>query len=65
MSKISKEEFMEAAWSKFNDWQNSQVDQKDGYEYEKTFDKMLISMGQNLLQKSAGELPKTPHKKKR
>lgn len=64
MSKISKEEFIEAAWSKFDAWQKSQTDQTDGYEYEKTFDEMIVSMGHSLLSKSVGELPKTPHKKK-
>ncbi len=55
---------MEAAWSKFDAWQESQVGQTDGYEYEKTFDEMIVGLGNSLLQKSVGDLPKTPMKKK-
>ena len=64
MSMVSKAEFIEAAWSKFNNWQIAQENQVDGFQFEKSFDKMMVETGKSLLQKSMGSIPKTPSKKK-
>ena len=62
---LSKEEFMEQAWAKYDAWQKSQVDQGSGYSYEKSFDEMMISMGKDLLQKSVGKVPVNRKKKEK
>ena len=62
---LSKEEFTELAWQKYDAWQKSQENQTSGYEYEKSFDEMIVSMGNILLQGSVGEVPKNPKKKEK
>lgn len=46
-------------------WQESQKGQRDGYEYEKTFNDMMQSVGLNILQKSVGKVPKNRKVKKK
>lgn len=59
---MTKEEFLSAASKKFDGWTKSQEGQTSGYEYEKSFDKMMVELGQLLLQSSVGELPKNEKK---
>ncbi len=59
-SEVNKEDFMEIAWSKFNDWQNTQSEQQNDSEYEKTFAVMMVNMGLELLQKSVSTSNKKP-----
>jgi hypothetical protein len=45
-------------------WHSQQQDQQDGYEYERSFVELWNKLGQQVLQQSMGELPKSRHKKK-
>ncbi len=45
-------------------WHTGQQDQQDGYEYERSFVELWHKLGQQVLQQSMGELPKSRHKKK-
>ncbi len=45
-------------------WKESQKNQTDGYEFERTFDKMIHDVGREILQDSMGELPKSRKEKK-
>ena len=45
-------------------WHQSQHDQQDGYEYERSFVELWRKLGQDVLQESMGELPKSRNKKK-
>jgi len=64
MTKLTKEEFLLAAWEKFNTWQKSQEGQTDGYQYEKSFDEMMVSVSKQLLEESATN-PKTKQREKK
>ena len=46
-------------------WHPSQTDQQDGYEYERSFVELWQRLGQDVLQESMGELPKSRNQKKR
>ncbi len=45
-------------------WHAQQHDQQDGYEYERSFVELWRKLGQDVLQESMGELPKSRNKKK-
>ncbi|GMU97115.1 hypothetical protein [Ignavibacterium album] len=45
-------------------WKLSQVNQTDGYEYERSFDEMMKQIGKDILQESLGEQPKNRKEKK-
>ena len=62
---MTKEEFTKIAWERFQKWSQSQAGQTSGYEYEKSFDKMMIEMGQDLLKKEVGGTPGAHPEKKR
>jgi hypothetical protein len=62
---MTKEEFLSAASEKYDQWKKSQTDQTSGYEYEKSFDQMMVELGQLLLQGSVGDLPKDKKKKEK
>ena len=61
---MKKETFLEIAATKFDEWTTSQEGQTSGYEYEKSFDKMMVELGQLLLQSSVGKLPDNEKKTK-
>ena len=50
--------------AKLRAWAKSQEGQEDGYEYEKSFVAFTREAGQEVLQISLGELPKSKNKKK-
>ena len=45
-------------------WHAQQHHQQDGYEYERSFVELWQRLGQDVLQESMGELPKSRNKKK-
>ena len=45
-------------------WHTSQHDQQDGYEYERSFVELWRKLGQQVLQESMGEVPKSRNQKK-
>ncbi len=45
-------------------WHQSQTDQQDGYEYERSFVELWRKLGQDVLQESMGRLPKSRNQKK-
>jgi len=45
-------------------WKESQKNQTDGYEYERTFNEMIHYVGREILQESMGEIPKSRKEKK-
>lgn len=40
-------------------WHSQQQDQQDGYEYERSFVELWNKLGQQVLQQSMGELPRS------
>ncbi len=42
---------------KIKQWHQSQQGQTDGYEYERSFNEMIQSIGKDILQQSIGTLP--------
>jgi hypothetical protein len=62
---MTKEEFTKLTWERFQAWSESQKDQTSGYEYEKSFDKMIVEMGQDLLEKEVEDIKMSERKKKR
>lgn len=61
---MTKEEFTEIAWSKFQKWSDSQKGQISGYEYEKSFDKMFVEMSKDILEKEVNDKEVPLRKKK-
>ncbi len=45
-------------------WHQSQHDQQDGYDYERSFVELWRKLGQDVLQESMGQLPKSRNQKK-
>ena len=45
-------------------WEAGQKNQKDGYEYERSFVELWRKLGQQVLQESFGKLPKSRNEKK-
>ena len=62
---MMREEFFEQLKAEIESWYKSQADQKDSYEYERSFSEMMQRLGQKILQESVGELPKSRNGKKR
>lgn len=62
---MTKEEFLQIASEKYENWEASQKGQTSGYEYEKSFDKMMVELGQVLFQGSIGSLPANKKKKRK
>jgi len=52
---MTKEAFTKIAWERFQNWSDLQKGQTSGYEYEKSFDKMLVKMGKEILEKEVAE----------
>jgi hypothetical protein len=42
---------------KIKQWHQSQQGQRDGYEYERSFNEMMQSIGKDILQQSIGIVP--------
>jgi len=61
---MRKEEFMKIAWEKYLKWEKSQKGQTSGYEYEKTFDQMIVQMGRELLERETTASEISARKKK-
>jgi len=61
---MRKEEFMKIAWEKYSKWSKSQEGQTSGYEYEKTFDQMIVQMGRELLENETTASETRARKKK-
>lgn len=49
---------------KIKQWKESQQGQSDGYEYERSFNDLMQTVGQNILQQSVGKLPANKKTKK-
>ena len=60
-----REEFFDALKAEIKSWYESQNDQTDSYEYERSFAEMMQKLGQKILQESMGKLPKSRNGKKR
>ena len=61
---MTKSEFSDLMWGKYQVWQKSQEGQTSGYEYEKSFDKLIVDIGRTLLQKELEKEELPPRKKK-
>jgi len=59
-----REQFYNQLKAELETWQNEQKDQQDGYEYEKSFVELWQRLGQEILQESMEELPKSRNQKK-
>lgn len=57
-----KEEVMAIFSDRYEEWITSQKDQKDAYQYEKSFDEFMQRVSQELLQQSVGK--EEDHRKK-
>lgn len=60
-----REEFFDVLKAEIKLWYESQEEQTDSYEYERSFAEMMQRLGQKILQESMGELPKSRNEKKR
>lgn len=60
-----RDEFFEAIKAEIKSWEKSQKNQVDGYEYERSFSEMMQKVGQQILQESMGDLPKSRNAKKK
>jgi len=49
-----KEKVMAIFSERYEEWVISQKEQKDAYEYERSFDEFMQQMGRELLQESVG-----------
>lgn len=61
---MEEKQLSEIIAEKIKQWQQSQQGQTDGYEYERTLNVMMQSIGQDILQQSIGPLPSTKRLKK-
>lgn len=61
---MTKEEYLKIA-AKNWDCLESLKEEKNFYDYEKKFDSIMIGLGQELLEKSLGEIPIDRGKKKK
>ena len=60
-----REEFYNQLKAELEAWHQSQLDQKDSYEYEKSLVEILRNLGQKILQEGVGEVPESRNEKKR
>lgn len=60
-----REELYEKLKERLELWYNSQEDQTDGYEYERSFVELWRRLGQEVLQESMGDLPRSRNQKKK
>lgn len=56
-------EFQKQLMAKIQHWQESQVGQKSGYEYEKSFNELMQEIGKEILENSVGDEPDGRKKK--
>jgi hypothetical protein len=61
---MDEKKLSELIMEKIHEWKESQKGQTDGYEYERSFDGMMRSIGKEILQESVGQLPKNRKEKK-
>lgn len=61
---MTKSEFTKITWERFQKWSESQEGQTSGYEYEKSFDKMLVEMGKGILEKEVANKKEPLREKK-
>jgi Lon protease-like protein len=54
---ISKEDAIAIFSTKYAAWVESQKDQKDAYEYERSFDEFMQRISRDILQVSVGREP--------
>ena len=59
-----REELYEQLRQELEAWEASQRDQKDGYEYERSFVELWRKLGQEVLQSSLGRIPGSRNEKK-
>lgn len=59
-----REELFEALRRELELWEKGQKNQKDGYEYERSFVEVWRKLGQQVLQESLGKIPKSRNEKK-
>lgn len=62
---MDEKKLTELIMKKILHWNESQEGQTSGYEYERSFDVMMQSIGKDILQESVGTLPKDRKEKKR
>lgn len=62
---MNDKELSELIMKKIKDWQISQENQTDGYEYERSLHTVVQSIGKDILQASIGELPENRKLKKK
>lgn len=60
-----RDQFYAQLKAELDAWHQSQLDQKDGYEYEKTLVEFLRELGQKIMQESVGAVPESRNEKKR
>ena len=61
---MEEKQLSELIMQKISEWKESQKGQTDGYEYERSFDFMMQSIGKEILQESMGKLPENRKGKK-
>lgn len=61
---MNDKELSELIMKKIKDWQTSQENQTDGYEYERSLHAVVQSLGNDIMQASIGELPENRKLKK-
>jgi len=61
---MTKSEYLKIAEAKWESLEKLKAE-KSFYEYEKSFDKIMIELGRELLEKSISEVPKDRRKKKK
>ena len=62
--KPNREALLASIAKKIEQWENSKERMESGYSYEKTFVEMWQSLGQQVMQESVGEIPKSRNNKK-
>jgi hypothetical protein len=60
-----REEFYQQLKAELEAWHQSQSNQQDSYEYERSLVEVLRKLGQRILQESVGEVPESRNEKKR
>ena len=64
MKKINKEKVAERLKKVLEEWENNPDRMRSGYDYEKTFVRMMKQFEQELFQESMGDIPSKNFKKK-
>ena len=59
-----RQELYDQLQAELEAWHQSQHDQPDGYAFEQSFVERWRKLGQNVLQESLGEVPKSRNQKK-